>query len=235
MPSEPQSLKPVVEAPVQPWERRSDETAPAHGAFVEYLKMGPQRAVRAVGRKLHKSSTIIGRWSRRHDWQERVAAWDSEQFRIQVEAEIAQMRQEGRSWAERSKQIREQEFLIGRKLLEKAQVMINWPLGRQTVRKGGRVTIIEPAQWNMHSAARFVDLASILMRRGAALPTNLTSFSAPDGSALPVAPAARELSVLEKIAILQKDLDEEEREALGGHMPLLASGVQAPAAPSGEC
>jgi hypothetical protein len=58
-------------------EQLPTESAKAYAAFVAYCEMGSQRSVRDVARKLDKSSTIIGRWSSQHRWQERVRQYDA--------------------------------------------------------------------------------------------------------------------------------------------------------------
>lgn len=75
----------------KPWERQPDENPKPFEAFCYYRDMGTGRSIRAVAAKLDKSETLIGRWSSKHNWVERVAAWDDEQERI--EREIAQKEQ----------------------------------------------------------------------------------------------------------------------------------------------
>jgi transposase len=58
-------------------EQLPNESAKAYAAFVAYCETGTQRSVRDVAQKLDKSSTIIGRWSAQHRWQERVRAYDA--------------------------------------------------------------------------------------------------------------------------------------------------------------
>lgn len=63
-----------------------NESARAYEAFCQYAEMGAaDRSVRGVAQRLHKSNTIIGRWSREHDWVERCRAFDQS-----VAADIAQ-------------------------------------------------------------------------------------------------------------------------------------------------
>lgn len=62
----------------KPWERQKGESAQAFEAFSAYLEMGADRSIRAVGQKLDKSRTQIGKWSKAWDWQERVRAYDNE-------------------------------------------------------------------------------------------------------------------------------------------------------------
>lgn len=62
----------------KPWEQQEGESNKAFEAFTVYLEMGPERSVRAVGQKLDKSRTLIGRWSVTYGWVERAAAWDAD-------------------------------------------------------------------------------------------------------------------------------------------------------------
>ena len=55
------------------WDRQPDESPPAHAALRCYLDQGPGRSVTKVAEELHKSRSLIGRWSARHRWQAWVA------------------------------------------------------------------------------------------------------------------------------------------------------------------
>ncbi len=58
------------------YERQDGETGPAWAAFQAYRDAGPSRSVAKVAGKLGKSSTLLSRWSSRHDWVARAAAYD---------------------------------------------------------------------------------------------------------------------------------------------------------------
>lgn len=78
----------------KPWERQEGENPKPYEAFCIYRDMktdDQERSLREVANRLKKSLTLIGRWSSKHSWVERVAAWDDEQERI--EREIAQKEQ----------------------------------------------------------------------------------------------------------------------------------------------
>ena len=55
------------------FEKQPLESERAFAAFSLYLSLGPQRGLREVARKLDKSLTVIGDWSKKFDWPARVA------------------------------------------------------------------------------------------------------------------------------------------------------------------
>jgi hypothetical protein len=74
----------------QPWERQPRETEQAWEAFRTYRDLEPPRRNADVARRLGKAEAVMSRWSRRHRWHERVAAWENEQdreFRATMAAE----------------------------------------------------------------------------------------------------------------------------------------------------
>ena len=56
----------------RPWDRQPKESPKAFEAFATYRDMAYQRSLAAVGWKLHKSKTLLERWSAAHGWVERV-------------------------------------------------------------------------------------------------------------------------------------------------------------------
>lgn len=79
----------------KPWERQPTDTQKSWEAFVVYRDFGTKRSLKKVAEELKKSETIIGRWSGKHNWVERVAAWDEEQdrlIRIELTKDIGAMR-----------------------------------------------------------------------------------------------------------------------------------------------
>lgn len=59
-----------------PWERIPGEGTRAFAAFKVYLELGPQRSHAKVAKKIGKSTALVSRWSRRHDWVRRVDSWE---------------------------------------------------------------------------------------------------------------------------------------------------------------
>lgn len=80
----------------QPWERQKGESAQAFEAFSLYLDLGTERSIRAVTQELHKSYTIIARWSRTNNWVERCRAWDNHLQREAKRAAVAELREMNR-------------------------------------------------------------------------------------------------------------------------------------------
>lgn len=66
----------------QPWERHTGDSAKVWAAFVIYRDMGPGRSLRAVCSDMGKDISQMSRWSTRHNWKQRVEAFDREQDRI---------------------------------------------------------------------------------------------------------------------------------------------------------
>jgi len=68
------------------WGQRANESDPAYEAFKVYRNAGAQRSLRKAAREVGKSRSLIERWSRRHEWQNRIATWDLEQQDLRKEA-----------------------------------------------------------------------------------------------------------------------------------------------------
>lgn len=58
-----------------PWTKQTWESWKAWEAFELYRDGGPTRSIRAVAERLSKSEGMIGTWSTRNLWQERVEAY----------------------------------------------------------------------------------------------------------------------------------------------------------------
>jgi len=71
----------------QPYNRLTEESDQAYQAFVRYRYMGVERSITAVARQLNKSRPLIGRWSAKYNWIERVAAYDQSLDAAKVAAE----------------------------------------------------------------------------------------------------------------------------------------------------
>src|SRR5437899_663892 len=63
-----------------------DESHRAFAAFKAYCA-DPKRSIRRCARKLHKSPTIIARWSKKHRWQTRLRELELEDCKRAVKAD----------------------------------------------------------------------------------------------------------------------------------------------------
>lgn len=61
----------------KPFERQPKETDPAWQAFQRYRDMG-KRSIAKLHRSLRKSQRLLGGWSTKWRWRDRVVAWDRE-------------------------------------------------------------------------------------------------------------------------------------------------------------
>ncbi|TAM68311.1 MAG: hypothetical protein EPN50_05040 [Chloroflexota bacterium] len=75
-----------------PWEPQPGESSPAFAAFVMYRDLGPGRSITKTAEALGRNRTLIGDWSSRWRWQERIAAWDGELSRRTLDAEADERR-----------------------------------------------------------------------------------------------------------------------------------------------
>jgi hypothetical protein len=92
------------------FEKQERESAKAFAAFSLYLSLGPQRGLREVARKLDKSLTVIGDWSKKFDWPARVAAHSAHLAIVEREAIEAVARGKAAEWESREQKLRETEW-----------------------------------------------------------------------------------------------------------------------------
>ena len=76
------------------WEILPGESSKAYEAFAVYRDLGVERSFRRASAELGKSRQMLGKWSVRWGWVERVRAYDAyllQQRRIEMEAAIMDM------------------------------------------------------------------------------------------------------------------------------------------------
>ena len=176
-------------------ERTENESAPAYEAFKTYCEMGGERSLAKVGRKVGKAAKLIERWSARHDWKARSALWDNEQnhteqhAREQAELELA------RDKAKRRDNVQDSAWELFRKLRNKAEEMLNFPVGKREVVHSRHkekskqhpdglpleMTVVNPTRWSFGDVARLVDLSDKLGRLATGLATEKHEVTGPDG------------------------------------------------------
>jgi len=65
----------------KPWDKLTGESGKAYGAFRAYCGLGSERTLVAAAKGVGKNPSLLRRWSARHNWKERVHAWDIAQAR----------------------------------------------------------------------------------------------------------------------------------------------------------
>lgn len=71
----------------EPWERQFREPIKAFRAFSVYLNAGYARSHITVAQECGVDRTLIGRWSRRWRWVERIDLWEEHRARVLIEAQ----------------------------------------------------------------------------------------------------------------------------------------------------
>lgn len=143
-----------------PWKRLDGESSKAFIAFDLYCQLGPDRSLAVVGQRLGKSTTLMAKWSSRHDWAERAAAWDEHMVDVERRAAAVLAAERAKVWAKRDEERREARFLLGQQFLEKVEAGLKFPLATKIVEPdgaGGTRTIIKPAKWSMGQLARMAE------------------------------------------------------------------------------
>src|ERR1017187_5801604 len=151
------------------FEQQPRESAKAFAAFSLYIGMGPERSLATVAQRLHKSVTMLGRWSAKFDWPGRVAAHGAHLAIVEREAAEAIVRAKGVDWAERYAELRESEWKARAELVDLA-----WEVIRRWRAKPERVGSLE-------GLARLLDLMSTLGRRACEVATERKEVTGPDG------------------------------------------------------
>lgn len=169
------------------WERQPWDTKQSWQAFRIYLLQEQPRSLikalreyqRSIGREPTRRNTIPGYWktwsSERGEltWAQRAAAYDDY---------LAE--QERAKWEQRRLALKEQEWEIGSRLLERGQQMLMFPLSVQkkeeVADEDGKqvhsVTIIMPAEWKLGDIPKVVQAGSKLARLSADEPTDIIDW-----------------------------------------------------------
>jgi hypothetical protein len=173
------------------------ESPQAYHAWRTYAEKGAARTLEGVAHGLHKSKTILGRWSMRHRWKERLALWDNEQ----AEREDAASQRAADASATDVAKLRvavQRKAADGfKRLWEKAELILSMPIVKPQVRyhpvelltpearakfpDGLPETTVEPVNCKVTDAATLIDLADRMGRLAAGLPSRVTGISDPDG------------------------------------------------------
>ena len=142
----------------QIFEQQPKESAKAFAAFQEYLNLGAQRSLAAVGQKLGKSKALVERWSAKFDWVERVNAYNAQMLVMKQKLKEEFLRELAMAEAERDAAQSESEWKARCRALRLAnETMDRW---EENTDKYG----------TLEGIARLLELASVLGRRSRGMP-----------------------------------------------------------------
>ncbi len=134
------------------FEKQPRESEKAFAAFSLYLSLGPQRGLREVARKLDKSLTVIGDWSKKFDWPARVAAHSAHLAIVEREAIEAAARRNAAVWETREQKLKETEWEMHERAIAAAKRGLDAYMEREKVYA------------NLADIARMLEIASKLGR-----------------------------------------------------------------------
>jgi hypothetical protein len=157
-----------------PLARCKGETRRANDALRAYYLMGSGRSLDRLVEQFRVQfgtkpdikppslrRSTLAEWSSKFDWQARVD-------RAKELDDEAQLKQ----WEQRRQEWKQEEWDAARKLLDKVEQMLQFPVG-ETVSEhpDGSVVIVKPAKWRAPDIARYLDTASKLARLAAEMET----------------------------------------------------------------
>ena len=195
----------------KPYERKPNESAKAFAAFRTYAGQGPKRSLAAVGQVLGTSVGLIERWSRRHDWVNRVRAHDAHLAAVEREDLEAKMRAKAEEWLRRQQELREQEWEVHDDCIRAGKEALK--RFHENVRRGA----------TLGDVSRIFEVGSKMGRLASGLATDRTEITGEDGG-----PVQLELmAALDKVygEVLTVTDDRRARPARDDHqIPLLPRG-----------
>ena len=156
------------------FEKQPRESEKAFAAFSLYLSLGPQRGLREVARKLDKSLTVVGDWSKKFDWPARVAAHSAHLAIVEREAIEAAARGKAAEWESREQKLRETEWQMHEAAIAAAKKGLAAYMEREKVYA------------NLADIARMLEIASKLGRLATGLGTDGDGRKADDLPAMRV-------------------------------------------------
>lgn len=175
----------------KPWDRRDDETARAHEVFLLYRDLGADRTLDALCEALDRPATYrrqLSRWVQRHDWERRVAAWDSHVLSMRDSVQLDAV-------VEAQQYLRDNLHRLSRRLVD--------------VAVGNRGTDAEGKPLPPPTGAEVRALLGAIDRAGITVVTRVDHTSKGDAIGQPLNPAALSDAALAEVAA-QLGIDEDE-------------------------
>lgn len=151
-----------------PWDRRPDETARAHDAFLRYCQLGSSRSLESTRQSLGRVSgyvRVLEEWSSKYDWVGRARAWDAHRVAESQKGIDAATREAGIDWIKRRDQLQQRVWDAADLLFRRATEFANLPTVRVTKDIDGRPVKIEPIDvTGLRQAASVLETATRMAR-----------------------------------------------------------------------
>ena len=148
------------------WEQQEGESNLHFSWFHTFLWMGPERTIVGAyntfeakkSKDKQSRQQASGAWNKAAEqwhWRERSIAFDADQ---RIDAE--RRKTEARLRAER--ELDDREFEIRKRLIDRVEQMLNWPLVTYQSSEDGKHVTVTPAKWNFNTIARLIAAAEML-------------------------------------------------------------------------
>ena len=122
--------------------RATGETPRAFTAFTAYFTLSRARPLQAVADQLDEHLSTVKKWSVRHQWSERISAFNAGLLQHQAEVQLDLHHEHAADWARRTIECREQEWETAQKLRAAAQCFLetigDQELGKMTLGQASR-------------------------------------------------------------------------------------------------
>jgi hypothetical protein len=174
-----------------PTSRMKGESAVAFQAFRAYLDLGDTRTIAKLSTVLHKSTALLGVWSSKWCWQERLKTHEHETMEIQRNADAVAALEAARRKIERRGVIEDNLWSLAEQLRDKVEAMLRFPLfDKQTVNlPDGTKAIINPGKWTFNTVYQMVSVIKDVGAFAAGMPSVRHEVTGRDGGDLPAVPA----------------------------------------------
>ena len=146
------------------YERQPKETAKSFEAFKIFRDMGAGRTLKKTTQAYYGSAANlrwVQEWSRKHDWVERVAAYDAYMEMIRRDAVEQHDTKQQADIARREQAQRVELLEVKEILLPKLKTMARWPIERKVVKQGEgdaeQEVHIHPARWSFHTLVKAIE------------------------------------------------------------------------------
>jgi hypothetical protein len=162
-------VEPDIGSLSEPWLRLAPkqgkagatESAKAYEAFQVYYMASPnRRSLRQAGLQQKKSETLMEGWSRRFYWVLRTEAWDRRQAQIVADEFDRRSRKDAAVWADRKREVLEQDYSASRELVARGVQTMKLPLTERRVQKkgpsGDQITILQPVNRSQTGTATMI-------------------------------------------------------------------------------